>query len=84
MSSSAPLTQRSVSPPPQSSTPARCDERLTPGITPDKLHAVLRDIIRRDPDLWRRVQQDRALWQAFGFDTEISDPELRSGRLAAG
>jgi len=84
MSSPASLTERSVSPSPESSTPARFNERLTPGITPAQVHAVLRDIIRRDPDLWRRVQRDRALWQAFGFDTETEDVEPPTAAASAG
>ena len=28
---------------------------------------AIRDIIRRDPELWARVQADPALWQMFGF-----------------
>ncbi len=28
---------------------------------------AIRDIIRRDPTLWARVQADPALWQMFGF-----------------
>jgi len=53
-------------------------------VTPERIHAVLRDIIRRDPDLWSRVQQDEALWQAFGFDTEDRDSASDTVRLAAG
>ncbi len=29
--------------------------------------AAIRDLIRRDPELWTRVQADPALWQTFGF-----------------
>ncbi len=31
---------------------------------------AIRDIIRRDPELWTRVQADPALWQTFGFDEQ--------------
>jgi len=53
-------------------------------VTPERIHAVLRDIIRRDPDLWSRVQQDQALWQAFGFDTESGDPGSPASAAAVG
>jgi len=55
-----------------------------PDVTPEQVHAVLRDIIRRDPDLWSRVQQDEALWQVFGFDMERGDTEFSPARVAAG
>lgn len=38
------------------------------------LHAVagelIRDLIRRDPALWARVQGDASLRRAFGFEDE--------------
>lgn len=29
---------------------------------------VVREMIRRDPELWARVRKDAALWRQFGFD----------------
>ena len=48
------------------------------------IQAVLRDIIRRDPDLWRCMQRDRALWQAFGFETESGGTGLPPASVSAG
>jgi hypothetical protein len=84
MTAPANLTQRPPSPPPEPGTPTRFDEPTMPDVTPEQVHAVLRDIIRRDPALWSRVQQDRALWQAFGFDTEAGDSESRTASVSAG
>jgi len=78
------LTQRPPSLLPESGSPSQFNERTMPDVTPEQVHAVLRDIIRRDPDLWSRVQQDEALWQVFGFDMERGDTEFSPARVAAG
>ncbi len=63
------MARRSISPGP--SRDAAWGLPLPEGVD---LHAVagelIRDLIRRDPALWARVQGDPALRRTFGFEDE--------------
>ncbi len=60
---------RAVTTPPETQLPTT--DHHHGGPSSQELRAAvgeaIRDIIRRDPELWARVQADPALWQTFGF-----------------